>query len=226
VVQLQRVRVCFSTQGKSASSLFSLQAFNLPAKLLRPEFSDILSKDEEKEILSLINRHIKALVSSDVTIDDRHAPKLWSRFLEELMAKRTRDANKAAASSPAASGSVNGTAPQTTYAPAPQVLSHVLPAPVMPHAHYAAASPQALTNGHFPPEFQWAQHPATMGLGFIAHDGVASVAGASTTAAYPPTASAFNFDFNSMMAVDNDATLATMAAIENPGFWENMMMPG
>lgn len=33
-------------------------------------------------------------------------------------------------------------------------------------------------------------------------------------------------DMGNQMMVDDDQTLATMAALNNPGFWDNMMLPG
>ncbi|KLO05022.1 hypothetical protein SCHPADRAFT_896598 [Schizopora paradoxa] len=56
-------------------------------KLLRPEFENLVSKDNSSQILSLIGKLIQVLASSEVAIDDRHTPKLYARFLAGLLAK-------------------------------------------------------------------------------------------------------------------------------------------
>ncbi|KAG6843914.1 hypothetical protein H0H87_011724, partial [Tephrocybe sp. NHM501043] len=60
-------------------------------QLLKPEFSNLLSKDQETEIFDLIGRLIQTLSSPEIAIDDRHTPKLYARFLAGLLSKHRRD---------------------------------------------------------------------------------------------------------------------------------------
>lgn len=60
-------------------------------KLLRPEFSSFLAKDQESEIFDLIGRLIQTLSSPKIAIDDRHTPRLYARFLAGLLSRHRRD---------------------------------------------------------------------------------------------------------------------------------------
>ncbi|TFY50349.1 hypothetical protein EVG20_g11570, partial [Dentipellis fragilis] len=60
-------------------------------KLLRPEFAQFLPDGQESEIFELIGRLIQVLSSPQIAIDERHTPKLYSRFLAGLLSKHRRD---------------------------------------------------------------------------------------------------------------------------------------
>ena len=55
--------------------------------MLRPEFVNFISRDQTNQIYTLIGKLIQVLASSEVSIDDRHTPKLYARFLAGLLAK-------------------------------------------------------------------------------------------------------------------------------------------
>ncbi|KAJ7660324.1 hypothetical protein DFH06DRAFT_393736 [Mycena polygramma] len=61
-------------------------------KLLRPEFSHMMSNEKESQVYDLIGRLIQTLSSPDIAIDDHHTPKLYARFLARLLSRHRRDA--------------------------------------------------------------------------------------------------------------------------------------
>ncbi|KAF8807008.1 hypothetical protein BYT27DRAFT_7190720 [Phlegmacium glaucopus] len=85
--------ICRPTQrpyfrhGPEAQSVFVTFASAFLVKLLQPKFAAYLSQDQRVEIRSLVQQVIDLLGSPEVAIDDRHGPKLYSRFLEKLLAK-------------------------------------------------------------------------------------------------------------------------------------------
>jgi hypothetical protein len=59
--------------------------------LLRPQFQALISAVEEIEILKLIGRLIETLSSPAIAIDDRHTPKVYARFLANLLSQHHRE---------------------------------------------------------------------------------------------------------------------------------------
>ena len=60
-------------------------------QLLRPECSRFSTPGLESEIYRVIERLINTLGSSQIAVDERHTPKLYSRFLARLLAKHKWD---------------------------------------------------------------------------------------------------------------------------------------
>ncbi|KAL0567880.1 hypothetical protein V5O48_014114 [Marasmius crinis-equi] len=60
-------------------------------KLLRPEFSSFLPKEEGSEIYQLVGKLIQTLSSPTLAIDDKHAPRMYARFLTGLLVRRRRE---------------------------------------------------------------------------------------------------------------------------------------
>lgn len=58
--------------------------------MLRPQFAAALEPNQSTRIISLVTRLSDVLASSTVAIDDRHSPRLYSRFLTGLIAKQTQ----------------------------------------------------------------------------------------------------------------------------------------
>ncbi|KAI9451640.1 hypothetical protein F5148DRAFT_1238772, partial [Russula earlei] len=56
-------------------------------KLLRPECSRFITPGLETELCQVIERLIAMIGSPQSAIDERHTPKLYSRFLASLLAK-------------------------------------------------------------------------------------------------------------------------------------------
>lgn len=60
-------------------------------QLLQPKYAHRFSVERRKEIRTLVQEAVDLLGSSDVAIDEKHAPSLYSRFLAGLLASMTAD---------------------------------------------------------------------------------------------------------------------------------------
>ncbi|KAF8656844.1 hypothetical protein AX16_002392 [Volvariella volvacea WC 439] len=72
--------------GPEAQSVFVTFASAFLVKLLQPKFAAYLSQEERVEIRNLVQQVVDLLASPEIAIDDRHGPKLYSRFLSGLLA--------------------------------------------------------------------------------------------------------------------------------------------
>lgn len=72
--------------GPEAQSVFITFASAFLVKLLQPKFSSFLSLQKRHEIRQLVQRVVDLLGSNEIAIDDRHGPKLYSKFLRNLLA--------------------------------------------------------------------------------------------------------------------------------------------
>ncbi len=77
----------FKVHSASQTSDFT----NRSNRLLRPEFSSLLKKDDKDGSVNLIGILIDKFSSSDIAVDDRHTPKLYARFLATLLSKYRRN---------------------------------------------------------------------------------------------------------------------------------------
>ncbi|KAL5525464.1 hypothetical protein ACEPAG_6800 [Sanghuangporus baumii] len=75
--------------GPEAQCVFVTFASAFLIKLLHPKYAAYLRMEQRKEIERLIRGIIDLLSSPEVVVDDRHSPKLWSRFLSGLLATPT-----------------------------------------------------------------------------------------------------------------------------------------
>lgn len=78
-------QLIFLRHGPEAQSVFVTFASAFLVKLLHPKFVKHVSGDQRQEIRSLVEKVIAILGSPQVAIDDRHAPKLYSQFLQGLL---------------------------------------------------------------------------------------------------------------------------------------------
>ncbi|KAL0066966.1 hypothetical protein AAF712_005955 [Marasmius tenuissimus] len=190
-------------------------------KLLRPEFSSLLPKEEGSEIYQLIGRLIQTLSSPTLAIDDRHTPKLYARFLAGLLSHHRRD------------GATVGRL-QTQPPPPQQIGNGEYGAQSVTHAPSTASTIST---------FSIAQNSTAPGasssLGFADGYSHAGESGATSTpifrpeATYTAGAGAIQFDidptlmdFEGQSTSDGSEMLATMQVVKNPNWWTNMMMPG
>jgi hypothetical protein len=60
-------------------------------KLLRPQFKSFVLQEQETELLTLVGRLIQTLSSPDIAIDDRHTPKVYARFLANLLSRHRQE---------------------------------------------------------------------------------------------------------------------------------------
>ncbi|KAF8590632.1 hypothetical protein K439DRAFT_1627613 [Ramaria rubella] len=190
-------------------------------KILRPKFSFMMRPGREAEITALVQRLVDLLGSEEVAINARHTPKLYSRFLADVLAKHTQEqARKADAKPAAASSSTSasasippavGFASVDTYASEPLLHQQpqtqgLLPPPPLPQPHpwhyssFAAFSqPHQYTNAHSLPH----THPQ-------------------------PASSYMDVDPPGpelMTPRDMDVMFASMAPLTDP-YWEHSSMPG
>jgi len=177
-------------------------------KLLRPEFSSFLVKHQETEIFDLIGRLIQTLSSPKIAIDDRHTPKLYARFLAGLLSRHRGD------------GATVGRL--QTIPPPPSQL---------PGTNPQTSSTSTMSVG--------TNHPAGTGEGGEQNfgQGAGTLDSVMETPIYMPEATFatstgqihFGSDFDMSYGgngFSDEEMLATMQAIKNPAWWQNMMMPG
>ncbi|KXN81254.1 Protein priB, partial [Leucoagaricus sp. SymC.cos] len=178
-------------------------------KLLRPEFASLLSQEQESGIFELIGRLIQTLSSLKIAIDDRHTPKLYARFLAGLLSRHRRDGatvGRLHPNPPNQQPNQNEIPPNSmnTFSVAPQ------PQPAMQSAQDLDYNP----NGG-QPQAQNLQTPIYR-----------------PEATYNAGTGPIHFGSDMELAVldgsysPDEEMLATMQAIKNPSWWQNMMMPG
>ena len=112
-------------------------------QLLQPKYASYLSSDQRAEIVRTIERAIDFLGSPEIGVDDRHGPRLYSRFLRGLFdhvktppAKNPRSRSKRKVSGQAAPA--NPSPAQATISPS---ANHFEPLPAVqistPFDHFA-----------------------------------------------------------------------------------------
>ncbi|KIK64122.1 hypothetical protein GYMLUDRAFT_40371 [Collybiopsis luxurians FD-317 M1] len=199
-------------------------------KLLRPEFAKLLSKEEENEIFNLIGRLIQTLSSSAIAIDDRHTPKLYARFLAGLLSKHRRDG-----------ATVGRLQPQPRPPLQMQFSQHTFDisdpnSNTSSMSTFPVAQPQNThLGGHGSNTSSGGNYMSSDTGSFVAQ----STQSQDTTSTpmyrpeitYAAGAGAIQFGESSVLGLDGNAVgeeemLATMQALKNPRWWENMMMPG
>ncbi|KAJ3730753.1 fungal-specific transcription factor domain-containing protein [Lentinula raphanica] len=197
-------------------------------KLLRPEFQHLLSKEEENDIFNLIGRLIQTLSSPALAIDDRHTPKLYARFLAGLLSKHRRDG--------ATVGRLQA-----------QPLSTQQMHDMSQHSFVDVQNPNASSMSTFsvaqPVNTHLGMHPQSQQNASPTtyhqqptDNFMVQIQNPSSTPMYHPEvtyaagAGAIQFGDSNMLGLDGNAgeeeMLATMQALKNPAWWQNMMMPG
>ncbi|KAF8804042.1 hypothetical protein BYT27DRAFT_7194756 [Phlegmacium glaucopus] len=178
-------------------------------KLLRPEFSSFLTKDQEINVFDLIGRLIQTLSSPKIAIDDRHTPKLYARFLAGLLSRHRRDGATIGRLQP--------------LPPPPSSLSTNTNSPGQsssaPTGPFASSTPD---NGGQSQDFsQTTSCQVPMDTSMYMPEATF----ATNTNGANPLGSTFDWTYFSNGFSDEEM-LATMQAIKNPTWWSNMMMPG
>ncbi|KAI0773153.1 fungal-specific transcription factor domain-containing protein [Trametes elegans] len=171
-------------------------------KLLRPEFSTFVSLERQTEIFDLISRLIDKLRSPDIAIDERHTPALHSRFLHGLLRKHRHLANLRGSSSSSSVFHSQPAAPSTQGAPPPQYAPHA--GGVYDGA--AETSPASYTSSSESPT----TFPTDSAM-FEAEPSYTAGNGQGT------------FQFG---APQPEESWGPLVALQNPNYWNNMMMPG
>ncbi|KAF8522542.1 hypothetical protein JB92DRAFT_2887791 [Gautieria morchelliformis] len=197
----------FLRTAPDAQFVFASFASVFLLKLLRPRFASVLESHQKDDIINLVGRLIDVLQSDKVAIDDRHTPKLYARFLAGLLERHT-SSHRSSRSSEPLSETDEPTFAITIEQPQETLLES--------HASHPVYHPPIVT----PPS------PKNLSAPSI-HDGASSVS--DTIPAHSHASSAPTVPDTIMTdehSRTDDGMLATMRAIANPTFWDDMMMPG
>lgn len=222
-LRLHILRIGVPAQGQypGNSRVNLLPILMLPSlQLLRPEFSWLVEPDDKTKIFDLIGRLIQTLNSPEVSIDNKHTPKLHAKFLAGLLAKRHQDSNQDPLSQelpPPSKHTVGGD--PTSYGGRPQPSTTptryfsqgqgTTQNSSMPQGGFGEVSYSSDPNLSSQPGISYAHE--TPRHQFQASDGVAAAQDSAV---------------NMMAGLSEEEMLATLRAIGNPNWWSNMMMPG
>jgi hypothetical protein len=186
----------------------------------------------------VIERLINTIGSPQIAIDERHTPKLYSRFLASLLAKHKRDG--------AALGHMHQEGPPTQQLPTGSSTPVYQQPP--PQQQQQQPPSHTTTSNSFTTGVSGASAPTVaqsvpLNSGVTAQseliDALPANTNGSGTGNYvldqttdfafgvqDQQADLMDFTFDPITSPGNDDTLATMQAIQNPTWWRNMMMPG
>ena len=200
-------------------------------QLMRPECSRFITPGLEAEIYRVIERLINTIGSPQIAIDERHTPKLYSRFLASLLAKHKRDG--------AAHGRMHQQGPPT-QSMQPGSNAPVYQPPLRPSQGSHGASSARFTTGvggasasDLPPSMalngevtisnKLSEKRNSDDLGNYTFDvspdftfGVAD----------HQQGDLMDFTFDPITSPGNEDMLAAMQAIQSPTWLGNMLMPG
>ncbi|KAI0710814.1 hypothetical protein C8Q76DRAFT_624091 [Earliella scabrosa] len=178
-------------------------------KLLRPEFSNLVSREQQQEIFDLISRLIEKLGSPDVAIDERHTPALHSRFLHSLLRKHRRDLATATRNAPP-NANANANAFQTS-----------------PSSSGPSSSAQFGGLGAAPGG--GGSYESIAGSSPTSYSDSSYTMPTSPAFETEPTYTAVNGGHSQGMfqfGQQQDETWGALLALQNPNYWKDMMMPG
>ncbi|KAG8934710.1 hypothetical protein FRC02_009412 [Tulasnella sp. 418] len=215
--------------------VFAAFASGFLLRVLQPQIACHLEPDQLHRIRTLINRLIKVLASPEVAVDERHTPKLYSRFLEGLVQKRTQEAATRGTES-----AING-APSTTTAPPrpPQQPSRIITQDqsvvLAPIEHPLSPTievqpPDEDMNGMAAQHHTILFNPLQPGHELLGPEHMLD----DGTYAYSTTASStvdgvgrdMEMDYGGALTQGDENWIASMGAVDNPAFWSTMLMPG
>ena len=190
---------------------------SFPFQLLRPEFSWLVEADDKTKILDLVGRLIQTLNSPEVSIDNKHTPKIHAKFLAGLLTKYHQDSNQdqfTQAPLPPSKHSVGGN--PTSYEGQPQ--------PSGTSAHYLGHGPGTTQSTSMPQggfdNVSYASDPRLSSQPTISFTPQHLLQTSDGVAAAQDSA------VNAMAGLSEEEMLVTLRAIGNPNWWSNMMMPG
>ncbi|KAJ7363984.1 hypothetical protein DFH08DRAFT_930081 [Mycena albidolilacea] len=120
--------------GPIAQSVFVTFAASMLVKLLQPKFASYLTTDKRQQIRGIVKQVIDLLASPDVSIDDKHGPNLYARFLKGLLGtpqakaepKRRPVRSNSGQHADGDSAPSNPTSPDTSYSFSPPPTSAAL----------------------------------------------------------------------------------------------------
>jgi len=218
-------------------------------KLLRPEFSTFLTRDQTNQIFGLIGKLIQVLASSEVSIDDRHTPKLYARFLAGLLAKHQPGGPSSGRLHPRhpPEGQIPDSESQGEHGQmgsgggASQGVFHVNTAGSQAgNSPHRGASQRPLGHvGQGFPDQAVVRHASPLSMESTPMESTpiyeAEATYAVGTGPLELTSADAQFGYGELGGtltgyvgggVSEEEMLATMHALKSPVWWENMMMPG
>ncbi|THH32747.1 hypothetical protein EUX98_g1452 [Antrodiella citrinella] len=196
----------FSPDGHFVFATFA-SAFLL--KLLKPEFSGLITQQQHDDIFDMIGRLIQTFSSTEIAIDERHTPKLHARFLTTLLSKHRKDvsaANKQSQQPP----------PQSQTASPGSGGSHTHSAPSPEQQQ------QSYQSGDLGPSQQHPPGTTGMSQGQPTYENY----GYSTVPSQPQAQPQPQYTAEPMVEGFDDEMLGAIQVLKTPGYWQTMMMPG
>jgi len=186
-------------------------------QLLRPEFANFLSKDEDNDIYDLIGRLIQTLSSPDIAIDDRHTPKLYARFLAVLLSKHRRegtiDVGRLEFNPP----------PSHSASSALRNQNDTRLGPTSSGSMFQVPHPQGAGNQGPGYSIDYISLRPEMNVGQVHIIDPTFLIG---TTQFNFGSGPDNFSSFANGGMSDEEMLATMQALTNPAWWQNMTMPG
>jgi len=110
--------------GPESQTVFVAFSCAFLIKLLQPKYTTYLSSEQRAEIVRTVERAVEFHGSSDISVDDRHGPRLYSRFMGGLL-----EAVKAPPTKPSRTRSKR----KTSGLPASEPLANPVPPPKATH---------------------------------------------------------------------------------------------
>ncbi|KAJ7650362.1 hypothetical protein FB45DRAFT_16338 [Roridomyces roridus] len=138
-------QLIYLRHGPIAQSVFVTFAASMLIKFLQPKFASYLTTDKRQEIRGLVKKVIDLLSSPDVSLDDKHGPNLYARFLKGLLSAPL-------AKAPRRPGRTNSGQPMDGNESTPS--NHTSPDTSSHHSFSPAATTAALSFDRFAPPLQ------------------------------------------------------------------------
>ena len=222
--------------------VFSSFASAFLIKMLRPEHASLLEEQQRTYIIDLVERLVDTLKSPRIAVDVRHTPMLYSRFLAGLLAKYKASENAEMTDDGAASATTHS---DTMGLPTPPMDKREAPATPdlsggrsfstaagvsrhkpSPSIEISPPEPDP-ASGMPPPQPQMLYDPSNMEHALFPPQmgGEDSNTYAASTVHPASTIHGSQYGAHDPMAMD-DHILAPMLAMDAPGFWGSMMLPG
>ena len=193
----------------------------------------------EQQITQLVQRLIDLLGSDEVAIDNRHTPKLYSRFLTDVLAKHKRakaaresDMDASREANPRVVGTFNSQPQGMTQGPEVYDPSSS-PSSTMDVRSSAFSSPSLLTSHPSTMDYSTAFAPTAAPVPvsdfYSFPSGPPPYEQTSSYTYYGNTSPTMNVDRPLLPPVEpmpQDDMVLSMAALTDPAFWEHGAMPG
>lgn len=192
--------------GPEAQKVFTTFAAAFLVKLLQPKFAPYLSPDQCEHIRVRVQNVIDLFGSPEVAIDDRHGPKLYSRFLKGLLAMVVDNRGKVRRHKSSSSMPTTENPSRASSVPtaSPATTTHSLSPP---------PSQAAMSFEQFAPAGGVADPFAPTGLPVEQMDTMQGLLAPDAEYFRPP------------LPFDNDI-LQSMQSLTDPSVWQDIALPG